>query len=524
MTTNPYDVIIIGAGHNGLVSSWYLARAGLRSLVLERRHLVGGACVTEELWPDFHVPTCAYSCYLLQPQVINDMGLRRHGFDVLPRATGAFVPFPDGQFLLTSNDEAETIAAIATFSPHDAAAFPAYRQFAERMANLLRPFMLTSPPTLAELLAHAREAGEDVLLERMLTGNVLDVLDEFFESPYIKAMFVMAWDTGDPAAPGSLIHRAFDWVSLFTPAQDVGIVRGGMGGITRAMARAASAAGVTIRTEAEVDRILVEHGQAAGVRLLDGEEIRARTIVSNADPKRTFLRLVPRQTLDPDFVRRIEGLKTQAGYLKFHAALKRLPDFSAYLGPDVDPRCLAMIRICPSVDYFKNSWEDARQGRVSRTPVMSVQIPTVYDAAMAPPGQHVMSIWAQYAPVQPAAGSWDELRQETGEALIDHLATYAPNIREVMIDWVLFTPADIERRIGMTDGNIRHLDMVAGQMLRARPLPGWADYRTPIAGLYLCGAGTHPGGEVTGAPGHNASQAILSDLALAGAVFGGAAR
>ncbi len=512
MEGNDCDVVVVGAGHNGLVCAWYLAKTGLKVVVVERRDIVGGACVTEELWPGFHVPTCAYSCSLLQPKVIADMRLRDYGFAVFPRVTGVFAPFPDGRAIVTFPDEERTARSLAKFSHHDAANYPRFLALGRRLAGLLHPYFLTPPPRLAELVDRVRGTPDEGLLERLLTGNVLDLLDEHFESTQVKALFAMAWDAGDPAAPGSLLHRAYDWVSLFTPMQDIGIVRGGMGGITQAMARSARAVGVTIRTGVEVTRILVADGRVEGVALANGAEIRSRLVVSNADPKRTFLRLIPSRELEPGVVRQVERLRTRAAYLKFHAALRELPDFSRYLGHDYDPRWLAAVRICPSVDYFRASWDDARHGRYSRSPVMSVQIPTVYDPGLAPPGEHVLSIWVQYAPVQPMEATWDELRGRVGEELVDRLAEYAPNIRRAIREWMLLTPADIEQRIGMTDGNIRHLDMVAGQMLWARPLPGWANYRTPVAGLYLCGAGTHPGGEVTGAPGHNAAQAVLDDL------------
>jgi phytoene dehydrogenase-like protein len=424
------------------------------------------------------------------------------------------VPFPDGRFILASSDHERMAQEMGKFSERDARALPRFLEFGRRLAGLLRPYLLTPPPSLADLVDRVRATPDETLLERLLTGNVLDVLDEYFESPQVKALFVMAWDAGDPGAPGSLLHRAYDWLSLFTPDKYVGMVKGGMGGITQAMARSAGASGVTIRTGTEVAQILVSDGRAQGVVLTNGTEIQSRLVVSNADPKRTFLRLVSKSELDPAFLGQVERLRTRAAYLKFHAALRELPDFTAYIGADHDPRSLSAVRICPSVDYFRASWDDASHGRYSRSPVMSIQIPTVYDPTLAPAGQHVMSIWVQYAPVHPVEGSWDGLRKRVGEELIDHLATYAPNIRSAIRHWMLLTPLDIERRMGMTDGNIRHLDMVAGQMLWSRPLPGWADYRTPVAGLYLCGAGTHPGGEVTGVPGHNAAHALLADLGI----------
>jgi len=267
-----------------------------------------------------------------------------------------------------------------------------------------------------------------------------------------------------------------------------------------------------LKTGTAVSQILIEHGTAIGVRLADGTEIRARVVVSNADPKRTFLRLVDGEDLPAEFRQGVLRLSTGTAYLKFHAALSRLPDFSRFLGETDDPRYLAYTRISPSIEYFERSWDDAKAGRPARAPVLDIQVPSGYDATMAPPGKHIMSIWGLYAPAHLAEGTWDEAREAVGERLIDVLATYAPDIRECIADWQLFTPEDLERRIGLTDGNIRHLDIIPSQFLAERPLPGWAHYRTPIRRLYLCGAGTHPGGEVTGAPGHNAAHIILSDL------------
>ena len=510
-----YDAIVIGAGHNGLVASWYLANAGLKVLVLERRDIVGGAVVTEELWPGYSVPTCSYICYLLQGQVIEDMQLREHGFDVHHLSPGSFAPFPNGHGILTWDDDEQTAAGLRRFSERDAANYPAYRALRKRMAGLIQPYFLTPPPSLADLVDGVRDTPDEPLLERLLFGTVTELLEEFFESEEVKGWQASAWDAGDPDAPGSLLSAIYPSVALFTADENYGIVVGGMGGITQAMARSCRAAGVEIRTEMEVERILVEDGRARGVALADGREFRSRLVLSNADIKRTFLRMTPQAALDPAFVQRVERLQARAVYFKFHAALDELPDFTPYLGPGYDPRTLAQIKICPSLDYYRKAWDDAVHGRITNCPVMAVQIPSVYDKTLVPNGGHVMSIWVQYAPARPYGGPWtDELTRQAGEGLIDVLEQYAPNMRAVMRDWVLFTPADIERRVGMTGGHIRHIDMVAGQLFNQRPLPGSANYATPIEGLYLCGADTHPGGEVTGAPGHNAAQAVLRELAL----------
>jgi phytoene dehydrogenase-like protein len=511
--TDGYDAIIAGGGHNGLVCAAYLAKAGRRVLVLERRDQVGGACITEELFPGYRFSACSYYCYLLQAKVIEDLELRRHGFHVTPLDPLKCCLFPDGRALMTWDSVEQTQEAIGRFSRRDAESYPRWVAFWERAAALIYPHFLKAPPTIAELAAAQRTPDDRAFFERLLTASVEDVVTDFFDDEAVQGAFVHAHDAGDASAPGSAWALAYIRSSALTPRENTGIVRGGMGTITKAIASAARSYGAIIETGAGISEILVERGTAIGVRLADGGEIRARAVVSNADPKRTFLRLVSPDHLPEDFRRRIARLKTNAAYFKFHAALSRLPDLSRYFAGGYDVRYLGYTKVSPSIAYFKQAWEDASHGRPPRGPVLDIQIPSGYDPTMAPPGRHVMSIWASYAPVHPAEGTWDERREETGEHLIDVLAQYAPDIRGCLVDWQLFTPQDLEERVGLTDGNIRHLDIVAGQFFGARPLPGWGHYRTPIERLYLCGAGTHPGGEVTGAPGHNAAQVILSDLA-----------
>jgi phytoene dehydrogenase-like protein len=508
-----HDVAIVGGGHNGLVCAAYLAKAGLNVLVLERRDILGGACITEELFPGYRFSACSYYCYLLQTKVIEDLDLRRHGFHVYPLDPLKCALFPDGRALLTWDSVARTQDAIGRFSKHDAEAYPGWVAFWERAANLIHPYFLKAPPTLAEMAAGLRTADDRAFLDRLLTASVEDVVTDFFEDEAVRGAFIHAHDAGDAAAPGSAWCFTYIRSTALTPRENTGIVRGGMGAITQAMAAAARACGATIMTGAAAAEILIERGAAIGVRLADGTEIRARAVASNADPKRTFLRLVREEHLPAEYRRGIRRLKTQAAYFKFHASMSRLPDLSRYFGGAYDPKYLAYAKISPSIEYFKRSWDDALHGRPPANPVLDIQIPSGYDPTMAPPGKHVMSIWGSYAPVRLAEGTWDGRRHEIGERFVEVLSRYAPDIRDCLVDWQLFTPQDMEERVGLTDGNIRHLDIVPSQFMALRPLPGWAHYRTPITNLYLCGAGTHPGGEVTGAPGHNAAHVMLGDLA-----------
>ena len=509
------EVIIVGGGHNGLVAAGYLARAGSNVQVLERRDIVGGAAVTEEWFPGYRLSTCSYICHLLQKKVIDDLELRKYGFHVYSMDPYSFVPFPNGRHIKIWHDDHKTAEEIRTISPHDADAWIEWIDFWRRAAQIVGHFFLTPPPTLSQLAERARDIGEEEALETLLMVPMKDLVERYFESEEIRGAVCSAGDQGDISAPGSALMSAyFRLGSLRDDTENHGIVRGGMGSITQSMARSAEAHGVTVRTNAEVKRILTKTGRAAGVELVSGEVLRSKVVVSNADPKRTFLELLDPADLDEDFLADVRRLKTNSASLKFHCSLRELPDFSAYLGSEFDPTHLVSSRICPSVEYFQASWEDAKSGRISRTPVMQIQIPTVCDPTLAPEGHHVMSIWTTFEPPHLKEGSWSTKRQEAGEQLIYELSRYAPNIRDAIIDWAVFTPEDIEERVGLTDGNIRHVDMIPQQMFGRRPLPGWSDYRTPVEGLYMCGAGTHPGGEVTGAPGHNAAQVILNDLGL----------
>ena len=506
------DIVIIGAGHNGLVAAGYLARSGLDVQVVEGRSIVGGACATEELFPGFHFSSCSFMLYALHPKIARDLELSRYGFEVFELRPHEFRPFPDGRHLVLWRDAEVNAEAIRAFSQRDAESYPRWNEFWERVNSIVQPWALTPPPSLTELVQRAQETGNQQVLEKVLTTSHADIVDEFFESEHIKAALIHSGDHGDPRALGSAYPSAFLPGDVETEKRIVGIVKGGMGSITRAMAGYLKSQGGTIRTGCEVKRLLVKENRASGVELSSGERIRSDLVISNADPKRTFLRLVEPQHLPLDFRTQVGRLKTEIGYLKFHAAMNELPDFSSYLGVDYDPCITARVWICPSVDYVQQAWQDAQEGRPSRRPILSIQIPSLYDATICPAGKHGLSIFGEYAPIQLAEGTWDGRRQEVGESLIDTVTAYAPNFRDAIQEWMLFTPLDLERRVNLTDGNIHHLDMTPSQLFSRRPLPDWADYKTPVENLWLCGAGTHPGGEVSGAPGHNAAHAILEYL------------
>ena len=508
-------VVIVGGGHNGLVAAGYLARAGLDVQVLERRHVVGGAVVTEEWFPGFNISTCSYVCHILQKKVIDELELRNHGFHVYPLDPSRVHPYPNGKAVTLWHDDAQTAEELRDHSPHDAVAWFEWADFWHRSVRILSEYYLGPPPSMSELFERFRQEGEEELLETLLTVPFKDLINRYFESDVVKAaVSTGALDMGDISAPGSAYMTALYRYSAYREdTENSGIVRGGMGGITQSLARSAEAAGVSIRTGAEVKRIITTDCKAHAVELVDGEVIEADIVISNADPKRTYLKLLDESDLNADFVDEVRALKTQAASAKFLCAIKELPDFSRHLGSNYNPEHLAMITICPTIDQCESSWNDAKNGRITETPIMQLQIPSVYDNTVSPEGQHVLSLWVYFLPPHVKDGSWSEKRQEYGEWLIDYVSQYAPNFRDIIIDWTLLTPEDIEDRIGLTDGNIRHLDMIPQQMMSRRPLPGWSDYRSPIDGLYLCGAGTHPGGEVTGAPGHNAAHVVLEDLA-----------
>jgi phytoene dehydrogenase-like protein len=520
------DAIVVGAGHNGLVTACYLARAGLRVVVLERRHLVGGACTTEEVFPGFKVSTAAYVASLFRQEIARDLRLREYGFEVLPRLPSSFTPFPDGRSLLLGSSPALDRAEIARFSPRDAERYPHYEAMLERVAAFLEPTLTMTPPDLLRpglrglrqllgLRRSLRRLGPSAAPEivEMLTGPARTVLDRWFESVELKATLATDAIIGamaSPSTPGTayvLLHHVMGETDGRRGVW--GYVRGGMGGLAEALAGAARDLGVTIRCEAEVDRILVRHGRVTGVILVGGDAYRAPIVASNADAHVTFRRLVDPQALAPEFLAAVDRISYASASLKINVALAELPSFRACPGSIPGPQHRGTIHICPDLDYIERAHDDAKYGQPSRQPVLECTIPSVVDPTVAPPGQHLMSIFVQYAPYALRGATWDELRESFADRCVALLDEYAPNFRRAVLGRQVLTPLDLERTFNLTGGNIFQGAMIPGQLFSFRPLPGYAGYATPVRGLYLCGAATHPGGGVMGAPGWNAAREIL---------------
>jgi phytoene dehydrogenase-like protein len=523
-----YDSIIIGGGHNGLVAAAYLARSGRKVLVLERRELLGGCAVTEEIWPGYRVSTAAYLTSLLQERIVQELELARYGYQVDAKDPAFFSAFPDGRHFFMWQDRAKTLAEIAKFSRHDADVYPAYEDQLERLSQVVEGLLLTTPPAFplraSDLVDYLRLAGKMrklgprdlVALVKIFTQSAAEFLDEWFQSEEVKV--TLATDgvigaNGGPRSPGTayiLLHHCMGGVGGHRGLW--GFVRGGMGAVPEAIAASARAKGVEIRVNAPVAKVLVRDGRARGVVLESGEEIAAATVASNLDPKLTFLRLLDPKDLDAEFVRAIRNFRIEGTSCKINLALNGLPEFTAYPGgapSGPGPHHKATMHICPSIDYVERAWDDAKYGRASQRPLLELTIPTMYDASLAPPGKHIMGIFLQYAPYTLREGTWDELREPFGDRVISLIEEYAPNIRQIVEHRQVLSPLDLERRFGITGGNIFHGEMSLDQMFAMRPVAGWARYRTPVAGLYLCGSGAHPGGGVMGAPGFNCAREML---------------
>ena len=524
-----YDLIVIGGGHNGLVTAAYLARAGARVLVLERREVLGGACVTEEVWPGYKVSTAAYVNSLLRPEIIRDLELKRHGFEMLPRSPSSFTPFPDGRSLLLGPDKALTHREISKFSARDAEALPKYEAMLERVADFLEPTLVQTPPNpwslrpgnlvqLAKLgLAFLKLGPDGQKAVEILTGAATPILDRWFESEQLKVTLATDAIIGamaSPSMPGTAYVLFHHVMGECDGVRGVwGYVRGGMGGISNAIARAAREKGADIRTNAEVARILIKDGAVRGVVLGDGTELAATRVASGVDANVTFLRLMDSADLPPEFVRAVRQIDYASASCKINIALGELPDFTALPGTAPGPQHRGTIHISPTMEYIERAYDDAKYGHPSKEPIIEATIPSVLDDTLAPPGQYVMSMFTQYFPYKLAPGlSLEEEKEKYADRCFEMMERFAPNFRRAVIHRQVLSPVDLERRFGLTGGNIMQGVMSLSSLSFMRPVPGYADYRTPVRGLYLCGAATHPGGGVMGACGYNAAREIRRDL------------
>jgi len=520
-----YDAIIIGGGHNGLTSAAYLAKAGKKVLVLERRHVLGGAAVTEEIYPGFRYSVCSYVVSLLRPEVIRDLELPKYDLEIIP-LDSTFTPMANGDHLFRSGDHAQTRREIARHSVTDAEAYEQYGQLMAQMAMAVKPILGMVPPEpttwnpkdlfgLAKVGSHFRDLGAKLVYEltKLMTMSSADFLDEWFDTDVLKATMSASGIIGTfmgPRSPGTayvLLHHYMG--ELDGAFRSWGFARGGTGAISNAIADAARHFSAEIRTQVTVDQVTIKNGRATGVVLSTGEEIQAKVVVSSVDPKRTFLKMVDSRHLDAPFLKQVGDFKIRGSSAKVNLSLDALPDFTSM--PGNGPHLGGAISISPSLDYIERAYDDAKYGSFSRRPYMDIILPSMLDPSMAPPGKHVMSIFVQYAPYHLASGTWPEKREALGDAVIDTLSEYAPNIKNIILHRQVVTPWDLEQEFGLTEGNIFQGELTLDQLFFLRPVPGWAKYRTPVQNLYMCGACTHPGGGVMAASGRLAALEILKN-------------
>jgi phytoene dehydrogenase-like protein len=519
------DALIIGAGHNGLVTACYLARAGWKVVVLERRPVVGGACVTEEVFPGFKVSTAAYVNSLFRPEIVRDLRLADYGFALLERNPSSFSPFADGRYLLLGADGDGNRREIAKFSARDAENYPKYEAMLERVADVIEPTLIQRPANalrpglrdlwnLFKLFRAFRKMGAGMSeAVEVLTGPARTILDRWFESEQLKATLATDAIIGamaSPSMPGTAYVLFHHVMGETNGKRGVwAYVKGGMGGLTQALAGAAKALGVVIHTGAEVGRILVKDGAVTGVALRDGTEYRSRVVASNADANVTFNSLLDNRLLPPAFAEAVNRISYDSASMKINVALSELPDFTACPGTAPGPQHRGTVHLVPDQDYLERAYDDAKYGRPSGRPVVECTLPSAVDPTVAPPGKHLMSMFVQYAPYKLREGHWDEVKEGFADRCFDLVNEYAPNFKRSVIARQVLSPVDLERTFALTGGNIFQGAMTLNQLFFLRPVPGFAGYRTPIRGLYLCGAAAHPGGGVIGAAGWNAARTIL---------------
>jgi phytoene dehydrogenase-like protein len=537
--TDPYDAVIIGGGHNGLVCACYLAAGGMKVAVFERRTVVGGAAVTEEFHPGFRSSTLSYTVSLLHPKVIRDLRLEEHGLRIVERPLANFLPLPGGESLRVGGGLAATQTEVARFSRKDAEALPGYHAMLDRVGEIVRALLLETPPDasgggrqLIRAWRTVRRFKRLTLPERrdlldLFTKSAGEVLDRWFESEPIKAAFgfdAVVGNFASPYTPGSayvLLHHVIGEVNGMRGAW--GHPLGGMGAITQAMAGEARARGVAIFTGAPVARVATRAGAVSGVVLAEGTEVAARRVVANVNPKLLFLQMIDAAALEEDFRRRIVAYRCASGTFRMNVALDARPEFLAL--PGDGPHLRSGIILAPSLRYMERAYFDARLSGWSREPIVEITIPSLVDASLAPAGKHVASLFCQHAsPQLPDGRSWDAAREEVAGLMLDTVACFAPNFRASTIAWQAYSPLDLEREFGLVGGDIFHGQLALDQLFSARPVLGCGSYRGPLRGLYLCGSGTHPGGGVSGVPGHNAAREILRDARRIGLRRGGELR
>ncbi len=524
---NRYDAILIGGGHNALTCAAYLAKAGKKVVVLERRHLVGGATITEEIHPGFHFSACSYVVSLLRPWIVRDLNLPKHGYEVIPLEE-TFTPFPDGRYLLRDADPERTRRAIAQFSQRDAEIYPMFGQAMSELGRQVKPIIDQPPPDpssfdpreLFKLLGLGKtitQKGDDWTAAhvKMLTMSAVDFLSEWFESEHLIAPMSVSGIIGtflgirSPGTAYVLLHHYMGEIDGAFRAW--GLPRGGTGAVAEAIASSARSFGAEIRTEAAVEHVILDGDRATGVVLENGDQLHADTVISGCDPHRTFFGFVGEQNLDSEFTTQIKRFKMRGSSGKVNLALDALPEFTCK--PGVGRHLYGDITIAPDIDTLERAYDDAKYGEFSKKPFMDIVIPSLNDPSVAPPGKHTMSMFVQYAPYKLKNGpqDWENLREAFGDAVIDHLAEYAPNIKDIILHRHVLTPWDLEQTYGLTEGNIFHGELSLEQLAFLRPAPGWARYRTPIRNLWMCASGTHPGGGIMGSPGAMCAFAVLGE-------------
>lgn len=529
VSSSQYDAIVIGAGHNGLVNAGYLAKQGLKVAVFEKRNVVGGCAVTQEPWEGFKVSTLSYVNSLFRPDIIKDLELKKFGFEMLPRIPSSFSPFPDNSYLILGPNKEENQKEISKFSQRDAQAYPLYEKKLDELSQLLEPMMDLVPPNPGNLsfsdittyglfaLKRRKNLTRDWNeLVRIMAGSATDLLNHWFESEALKvtlATDAVIGANASPSMPGTAYVLFHHVMGECNGVRGVwGYMRGGMGGLSQSLARSCEAMGVDIFTGNGIQEILVQNGKAVGVCDRGGRDYKARLVVSNADPRMTFQKLLKAGELPEEFLREVERINYDSASVKINLALDQLPDFKACPGTNPSPWHKGTIHICPSMQYVEDAYADSVAGRPSQSPILECTIPSVVDDTLAPEGKHVMNVFTQYGPYNLREGlSWETEREKYADRVIDILSEYAPNLKSSVLHREVVTPVDLEEEYSLTGGSLFHGRMSLDQMFFMRPVPGYADHRTPIKGLYLCGSGSHPGGGVMGTPGKNASRIILSD-------------